>query len=152
MSFKYEIKDQKAVPTASIRTRTSLSQLPEVIQKSYKEISEHLADTGNFSSGAPFAIYYNMDINNFDVELGFPVAEKIGETDVIKNSLIPAGKVLQFTHIGPYWELEKTYDSAMNWIKENNISTTGTICEFYLNDPAVTPPVDLETEIRFFIR
>ncbi len=152
MSFKYEIKEQKDQPTASIRRRTSLNQLPDLIRKSYEDISKHLIKTGGVCSGAPFAIYYNMDVNNIDVELGFPVEKAISEKSEIINSQIPAGKVLQFTHIGPYNELEKTYGNAMKWIKENNISTTGTICEFYLNDPASTPPSDLETEIRFYIK
>ena len=152
MSFKYEIKEQRIQPTASIRTRTSLSHLPDTIRKSYQDISAHLEKTGVICSGAPFAIYYNMDINDIDVELGFPVGKDIREKNEIKNSMIPAGKVLQFTHIGPYSELEKTYGDAMRWVKENNISTTGTICEFYLNDPATTPPSDLETEIRFYIK
>jgi len=152
MSFKYEIKEQKIQSTVSIRTRTSLSQLPDLIRKSYEDISKHILETGGVCSGAPFAIYFNMDINDIDVELGFPVAKTIREKNEIKNSQIPAGKVLQFTHVGPYNELEKTYGNAMKWIKENNISTTGTICEFYLNDPASTPPSHLETEIRFFIK
>ena len=152
MSFKYEIKDQKAQSVASIRARTSISHLPDLIGKSYLEIGKHLGETGGICTGAPFAIYYNMDINDMDVELGFPVAKNIIEKNEIKNSQIPAGKVLLFTHIGPYNELEKTYGNAMNWIKENNITATGTVCEFYLNDPAVTPPSDLETEIRFFIK
>jgi len=152
MSFKYEIKEQKAQPVASIRTRTSLSQLPDTIRKSYQDISTHLEKTGVICSGAPFAIYYNMDINDIDVELGFPVAKNIIEKNEIKNSRIPAGKVLLFTHIGPYNELEKTYGNAMNWIKENTITATGTVCEIYLNDPATTPPSDLETEIRFYIK
>lgn len=152
MSFKYEIKEQKIQSTVSIRTRTSLSLLPDLIRKSYEDILKHLTESGGVCSGAPFAIYFNMDINDIDVELGFPVAKTIREKNEIKNSQIPAGKVLQFTHIGPYNELEKTYGNAMKWIKENNIATTGTICEFYLNDPASTPPSDLETEIRFFIK
>jgi effector-binding domain-containing protein len=152
MSFKYEIKEQKVQPTASIRTRTSVSKLPDVIQQSYETIGKHLEETEGQCIGAPFAIYYNMDINDLDVELGFPVAKPVKEKNEIKNSEIPAAKVLTFTHVGPYNELEKSYGQAMAWIKDNNINTAGTVCEFYLNDPDVTPPSDLETEIRFFLK
>lgn len=152
MSFKYEIKEQKSQQTLSIRTKTSLSQLPDVIQKSYNQIATHLNEYGGMCNGAPFAIYYNMDINDMDVELGFPVDGKQIEKGDIRNSQIPSGKVLQFTHVGPYNELEKTYGAAMNWIKENHITPTGTVCEFYMNDPETTSPNDLETEIRFYIK
>jgi len=151
MSFKYEIKDQKAQPVASIRTRTSVSKLPDVIGKAYGAIATHLEKTGGVCTGAPFAIYYNMDMNDLDVEMGFPVAKTVKENKEIKNSEIPGGKILTFTHVGPYNELEKTYGNAATWIKENNIKTNGIVCEIYENDPAVTPPDELITEIRFFL-
>ena len=152
MSFKYEVKEQKAQSTASIRTRTSVSQLPAVIGKSYGAIGKHLGQTGGVCTGAPFAIYYNMDINDLDVELGFPVAKSIKESDEIKNSQTPAGKAVMFTHVGPYSELEKTYRHAMDWMKESNFKESGIVCEFYLNDPTVTPPEDLITEIKIFLK
>ena len=152
MSFKYEVKEQKAQSTASIRTRTSLSKLPDIIGKAYGAIGKHLAETGGNCTGAPFAIYYNMDINDLDVELGFPVAESIRGNNEIKNSRTPAGKALEFTHVGPYNELEKAYRPAMNWIKESNFKESGLVCEFYMNDPAVTPPEDLVTEIKIFLK
>lgn len=152
MSFKYEIKEQKAQSTASIRTRTSVSQLPAVIGKAYGAIGKHLGETGGICTGAPFAIYYNMDVNDLDVEMGFPVAKSISENNEIKNSGTPAGKALEFTHVGPYNELEKAYRPAMSWMKENNFKESGIVCEFYLNDPAVTPPEDLITEIKIFLK
>lgn len=152
MSFKYEIKEQKTVPTASIRTRTSLSKLPDVIRKSYEAIGKHLEQTKGISNGAPFAIYYNMDINDLDVEMGVTVVNAVAEKSEIKNSEIPAGKVLTFTHVGPYSELEKTYGQAMAWMKENKIETNGIVCESYPNDPAVTPPSELITEIKLYLK
>jgi len=152
MSFKYEIKEQHAQPTVSIRTKTSLSKLPEVIHKSYDAIEKHIAKVGGTNAGAPFVIYYNMDINDLDVELGFPVAKNISEYHEVKNSQTPAGKALEFTHVGPYNELEKAYRPAMTWIKESNFKESGIVCEFYMNDPAVTPPEDLITEIKIFLK
>jgi effector-binding domain-containing protein len=152
MSFKYEVTTQKAQPAASIRTRTSVSKLPEVIKESYESIAKHLQQTGAVCSGAPFAIYYNMDINDLDVEMGFPVSSSIKEKGTIKNSAIPLGKVVCFSHVGPYSELEKTYGHAMNWMKENNFVGNGMVCEIYPNDPAVTPPDELITEIKFYLK
>lgn len=152
MSFKYEIKEQKAQSTASIRTRTSISQLPAVIGKAYGAIGKHLGETGGVCTGAPFAIYYNMDVNDLDVELGFPVAKSISENHEVRNSQTPAGKALEFTHVGPYNELEKSYRPAMTWIKESNFHESGIVCEFYMNDPVVTPPEDLVTEIKIFLK
>jgi effector-binding domain-containing protein len=152
MSFKYEITTQKTQPAVSIRKRTSVSKLPDVIKDSYESIAKHLEQTGGECSGAPFAIYYNMDINDLDVEMGFPVASSIKEKGEIKNSAIPVGKVVAFSHIGPYSELEKTYGYAINWMKENNFEGSGIVCEMYPNDPAVTPQDELVTEIKFYLK
>jgi effector-binding domain-containing protein len=152
MPIKCEILEQQTRPTASIRTKTTVSNLPKTIGEAYAEIGKHLEESGIVCAGAPFAIYYNMDINDLDVEMGFPVAAGIEEKGNIKNSCLPAGKVVSFRHVGPYTELEGAYNEAFAWIKENSIETGGIICEFYLNDPATTPPAELITEINFFLK
>lgn len=152
MPIKCEIKEQQLQSTVAIRTRTSISQLPDAFRQSYEAIGKHLEETGGVCVGAPFGIYYNMDINDLDVEIGFPVAKSITEKGNIKNSSIPSGKILTFTHVGPYSELEGAYNEAFVWIKENKVETSGIVCEFYPNDPAVTPPGELITEIVFFLK
>ena len=151
MSLKYEIKLLHSLQTASIRTKTTISNLPDTIVKSYGAIKEHLVTTGTNCSGVPFAIYYNMEINNLDVELGFPVAKNIVEKGEIKNSRVPGGKVVSFTHVGPYSELESSYNNAFGWIKQNMFKPNRMVCEFYLNDPDVTVPEDLITEINIYL-
>lgn len=152
MALKNEVKQQQAMPAVSIRTTTSISNLPATIGQSYEAIGKHLVENGVHPCGAPFAIYYNMDINDLDVEMGFPVSSKISEKGKIKNSVIPQGKVLSFTHVGPYTNLESAYNEAFEWIKANNIETSGIVCEFYPNDPAVTPPAELITEICMYLK
>ena len=39
MAYNCELKDQPAQPTLSIRTRTAVQNLPEVIGKSFGEIA-----------------------------------------------------------------------------------------------------------------
>ena len=37
------------------------------------EIAQYLAEQSEQPAGAPFVAYYNMDMQNLDVEIGFPV-------------------------------------------------------------------------------
>ncbi len=152
MAIKCEMKEIGVQKTASIRTRTSVSNLPETIRQAYQSIGILMSENGVECVGAPFAIYYNMDIQDLDVELGFPVSSRISEKGRIKNSFIPQGKVISFTHVGPYNELESAYNEAFEWIKQNNVETNGVVCELYHNDPAVLPPAELITEICMYLK
>lgn len=48
--------------------------------------------------------------------------------------------------------MEKSYNEAFEWIKQNNLDTNRVVCEFYKNDPAVTPPEKLITEIYIYLK
>jgi effector-binding domain-containing protein len=152
MPLKYEIKEVAQHASLAIRTRTSLQSLAETIGKSYGIIGKYISEVKAQCTGAPFVIYYNMDMNDLDVEMGFPVDKKYAGNENIKSSEVPGGKVLALTHIGPYNELERTYKEAMAYISENKIETTGIVCESYPNDPEVTPPAELQTDIMFYLK
>ncbi len=152
MSIKYEIKEVPAQKSLSVRTKTNVQQLPNLFGQVYGSIKNHMESNNLECAGSPFAIYYNMDMNDLDVELGFPASGSLAEKENIKSSIVPGGKVLMFTHVGPYNELEKVYGEAMAHIAQNKIETTGIVCESYPNDPAVTAPSELITEIKFYLK
>lgn len=152
MSLKYETKEIAPQTSLVIRTRTSLRNLPETISKSYEIMRKYIKGVNVQCTGSPFVIYYNMDMSDLDVEIGFQVDKKYAGKENIKSSEVPGGKVMMVTHIGPYKELEKTYKEAMAYISENKIETAGIVCESYPNDPGVTPPAELQTDIMFYLK
>jgi len=77
MTLKCELKEQPAQPILSVRTMTSVHELPQELGRIYGAIATYLAEIGEQPSGAPFAAYYNMDMDNLDVEIGFPVARPL---------------------------------------------------------------------------
>lgn len=79
MDFQCEIREQVAQPTLSIRTRTPIGDLPRLLGESYDKIAGYLAELGEEPAGAPFAAYYNMDMQDLDVEIGFPVGKSLVE-------------------------------------------------------------------------
>ncbi len=147
MSEDFDIKEQPLQLTASIRTRAKVQDLPEVIGRSYMAIIQYLNELGEPPVGVPFTAYYNMDMNDLDVEMGFPVANKIQEKDEIYSGEISAGKCVAAMHYGPYSEMEPTYEKIMKWINDKGYSMTGVSYEFYLNDPREVPEEKLETQI-----
>lgn len=149
MSYQCELREQPAQPTLAIRTRTSVQNLPQVIGKAYGDIAQYLAQLGQYPAGAPFAAYYNTDMENLDVELGFPVTKEVPGKDDIKASRIPGGKFAVVLHTGPYDKVGPAYEALAKWIAEKGYEVTGVAYEVYLNDPDETKPEDLKTQVMF---
>jgi effector-binding domain-containing protein len=147
MSYQCEVKEQPVQKTLSIRTRTAAQDLPQVFGEGYGKIAHYLEELGEQPIGPPFAAYYNMDMDNLDVELGFPVAQTLPGRAEIKAGEIPGSKVATCLHVGPYNEMEPAYTTLMQWMADNGYEATGVAYELYLNDPRETPPA--QTQIIF---
>jgi len=122
-------------PALSVRLTTSVEKLPQIIGESYGKIMAYMKETGTFMSDMPFVTYYNMDMQNLDVEMGFPVANPPAGNGEVKPGSVPAGKFITCMHRGPYMEIEPTYNEMMKWIEDNGFQPTGVMHEYYFNDP-----------------
>jgi effector-binding domain-containing protein len=149
MSYHCEVKEQPAQTTLSIRTRTAVQNLPRVLGEGYGQIAQYLGELGEQPAGPPFAAYYNMDMADLDVELGFPVGRKLAGRADIKVSGLPAGRVASCLYTGPYSDIEPAHTALAKWVAEHGYEVTGICYEFYLNDPDETPPAELQTEIIY---
>lgn len=144
-----QIIERKETPTLSVRYRTAAAELPNTMGPIYGEIAAHMAKKGIPFAGAPFALYYNMDMNDLDVEIGFPVpAAAPGEGRVAAGTL-PAGSFAIAKHTGPYTTIEETYNALTAFVKERSLQTETYMFEEYLNSPEDTPAEKLETVIYF---
>lgn len=115
----------------------------------YGLIMKYLSEIGEYPSGVPYAAYYNMDMQDLDVEAGFPVSKALPGKNEIMTGEILAGKHAACLHTGPYCESVPAYEALTQWVKDNGYTPTGVAFEFYLNDPAQTPESDLRTRIVF---
>jgi effector-binding domain-containing protein len=115
----------------------------------YGQIMAFLGQTGENPMGAPYAAYYNMDMEDLDVELGIPVGKPLKPQGDLKGGEIPAGKYASCVHTGPYNEVENAYTELTAWMEAEGHVPTGVAYEIYLNDPAETPPDQLLTEVLF---
>jgi effector-binding domain-containing protein len=94
-------------------------------------------------------MYHNMDMNNLDVEIGFPVTQASGGSGRVKPGKLPGGKAAVTLHVGPYDKIGEAYDRLTAFVKEQGLKPLEVCYEFYLNDPVETPPEELKTEIYF---
>jgi effector-binding domain-containing protein len=144
-----EIKVKQEQKTASIRLRTAVAGLKPELGKAYGEIMGLLGGQGVQPAGAPFAIYYNMDMNDLDVEMGFPVASPFRAGGRVKPGTIPGGRTAVSVHKGSYETMEKAYNDIAAFIAKEKAVARGLCYEVYLNDPQTVKPDDLLTEINF---
>ena len=91
-------------------------------------------------------------MQNMDIEIGVPIPKKLPEKDDIKVSEIPTGKYASCIYTGPYDKLEPAYNTLTQWAEKNGYVTSGIAYELYLNDPGVTPPEVLQTQILFLLK
>jgi len=149
MSYNCEVLEKTTQPALAIRTRTPVTDLPQIMGRSYQAIAQHLGEMGEQPSGPPYAAYFNMDMQDLDLEIGFPVSRALAGKAEIRSSEIPGGKHAACLYTGPYGDIGPAYEALMQWMAEKGYEATGVSYEFYLNDPTQTPPQELMTQIVF---
>lgn len=149
MGYQFELVDEKEQPVLSVRKRTSVGNLPQELGKAYGAIIQYIGEIGEMTEGPAFAAFYNMDMEDLDVEMGFLVPKPIPGKDDIRANIIPAGKQAVCMYKGPYSAVEPVYNGMAAWIAENGHVPTGVSYEFYYNSPQEVPESELLTKIVF---
>ena len=122
-------------PVLSIKTTTNMEKLPMLIGEIYGKIESYLKEIGEFPEDIPFVRFFNMEIENLEVEIGFPVYKELPEKGDIKFDYLPEMKAVYSMYLGPYQEMETSYNEVMKWIETNNLIPDGTFLEYYYNSP-----------------
>lgn len=149
MDYKIELTDQPAQPILAMRKRTPVGSLPQVLGEAYGAIIQYLAEIGVKPSGVAFAAYYNMDMEDLDVEMGFTVEKPLEGKGEIKAGEIPAGQQVSSTYKGPYEKMAPVYEAMTQWMTAGGHIPTGVSYEFYYNSPMEVPQSELLTKIVF---
>ena len=149
MPFTCEIKEVPVQQALTIRTRTSVQNLPQTLGQCFGAVAQYLGELGEQPAGAPFVAYYNMDMNDLDVGAGFPVSRKLVGNDKIKAGQIPGGKTGTCLYTGPYQEMPPAYEALTKLLTDKGLEPTGIVYEMYLNSPMDTDPSKLQTLILF---
>jgi effector-binding domain-containing protein len=152
MSYHCELLNRPAQPTLATRTRSAVQNLPQIVGQAYGAIAQYLGQMGEQPAGAPYVAYYNMDMQDLDIEIGFPVARPLPGQGNIQPSQIPGGQAAACLHVGPYDQVGKAYEALTQWLQANGRAATGVAYEIYLNDPTSTPPEALQTQVVMPLR
>ena len=152
MSYQCELINHPAQNVLSIRTHAAVPDLPTVLPQLFGAVAQYMGQLGQPITGAPLVAYYNMDMQNMDIEVGYPVAQKLPGQGNIQFSQMAGGKAAACLYIGPYDQIQRAYETLTQWMQAHSYEGTGVCYEVYLNDPAQNPPEALQTQIMFLIK
>ena len=77
MTLPCSVQEETPQPSLVVRARTTVNDLPRLVGESYGRITGYLAELGETPSGPPFAAYHNADMQDLEVEIGFPVSKPL---------------------------------------------------------------------------
>ena len=152
MTYECERIEQSAQPTLVVRRRRAVERLPEVLGPAWGLVMARAADVGAEPVGAPFAAFFNTDMQDLDVAIGFVVDRVVAGAGEVEAGEIPAGTAVQCMHVGPFDRLGEAYAAVRSWMGERGLEHAGPAFEHYLDDPDDTPIEQVRTLIVIPVR
>ncbi len=131
---KISLLEQPEQHVLSIRTTIHFDHYPNTAKQAYEKIMAYAEGNGLLFSSGPFVCYHNADLENLDVEMGFPIAKPISGDDDIVGYTIPVQKVVSGIFLGAYEDTDPLMIQIIQWIEAHGYEQQGTIFNYYMND------------------
>lgn len=144
----FRIVERHERPTAGIRDRVPMADLPQFFSRAFGETMGVIAAQGARPSGPPFGKYYGRPDALVDVEAGFPVSAPIRPVGDVVPGVLPGGRVVEAVHLGPFDTMGETYAQLERDMQAAELTPGDVMWESYLTDPGVEPdPSKWRTQI-----
>lgn len=132
MSYPCAVETQAAQPVLYVRTRGAMQSLPQIIGAGYAAIGAYLAEAGATPVGPPYVAYHNADLQDLDVEMGFPVAGPLPGKGKVQYRILPACRVATCLFTGPYDQMGRAYEALQAWMAAEGLAPAVQMYEWYL--------------------
>lgn len=145
--FPCAIRECALRHTLSIRFRSPVQDLPKHFGRIYAAIGQYIGELHERPAGGVYAAYYNLDMQDMDIEAGYTTLKPLPGKGEIQAGEIPGGMFGICNYTGPYDEIGPAYELLTQYIAEHGYRPSGVAYEWYLNGPADVPPQYLKTDI-----
>jgi effector-binding domain-containing protein len=115
---------------AGIRVQVPMAELLETFGPIYEKVSNAVTAGGGDIIGPAYACYFGEPTDIVDVEIGFGISEPV-EADGILVTQVSATDAVVGTHVGPYEQLEDSYEKLVPWMVTNDIDLADHMYELY---------------------
>jgi effector-binding domain-containing protein len=135
VTYEIEIREVPARRVATIRERVPMTVIGKEMGEGFGEVARGVEAAGSSIDGMPFAIFHEMDPDEVDLELGFPVSGEV-ESGRVHGSIEDPSRMVCTMHVGPYEEVAPAYEALTAWIESHGERPGGPPREVYLNEPS----------------
>ena len=144
---KVVIKEGESFRYAYMEFGGSFDQMEKSIQKFMGEFfKQGLAPAGPF-----LGVYFNdprkVKPEELKWSLGFPVSKDVKVEAPLKKAEFKHKTVAVYLHIGPYENMEKSYDKIFKYAEDNGYKILWPTYDKYLNNTMQVKPEELKTEV-----
>jgi effector-binding domain-containing protein len=123
---------------AGIRVQVPMAELHDVFGPTFEKVAQAVTYAGGDIIGPAYACYFGEPTEVVDVEIGFGIAEPVA-SDEFTVTQVSAADVVVGTHIGPYEQLEDSYEHLVPWMVANDIDLADHMYELYDTMPDEDP-------------
>lgn len=140
MSYTIETRQIAAQPVATIRVETPPAEMDSVQDTALPEVRGYLESAGVPPSGPSFVRYHHIDLEQADIEVGFPVSAPVRGAGRVAAGELPGGTVAVTNHFGSYDTLPAAYDALAQWLEAHGHNPMATApWTIYWTDPGEEP-------------
>jgi len=140
-----ELEPQHAI---ALRGDVKVADIPAFFERAFVSSAAAAGAAGIEIVGPPFGYYPDMPTETVAIEAGFPVAGPVEPTGDVQALVLPGGRAVVVTHIGPYETMVETYAQLQAWMERENHQPAAGMWESYLSDPHLEPdPAHWRTKI-----
>lgn len=148
MDFQCAIEEQRPRPTLCVKTHAPVTALPKVLGQAFGELMGAIAGQGAQIVGEPYVAYRNRNMEDLDLEIGFPVSQPLAARGRAEPGTLQGGKWASTLFVGPYDKVAPAWDALERFIDATGHEPGGPAYEFYFDGPE-TPPEKTRTRLTF---
>jgi effector-binding domain-containing protein len=142
------VVEHQEQPVAVLREEVPMTELTEFFARAFGTVAAALPAQHRRIVGPPFAKYHGTPGATVDVAAGFPVDSPVAAGGEVRPDTLPAGRVYEAVHIGPYDKLEQTYSEIAERMAADDERPAEVMWEYYLSGPEEQPdPTQWRTRV-----
>jgi effector-binding domain-containing protein len=122
-------------PTAVIRAKVPMEELPAFFDRAFQRLPQVLADQQAEVVGAAFALHHAVPTEVADLEVGFATRSPIEADGDVEPSRLPGGRMARMVHRGAFDGLGESWGRLQAWIGEQDLTPGEALWEVYLTEP-----------------
>ena len=146
--LKFQIKNVSPQYVLLLKGKSSVKNIGLDMGSMYGKIYGYMGTKTINPVGPPIALYFSEPGPEWEIGVAVPVPEGTVGQGTIESTTLPGGKMVSTMHIGPYENLDESWNALSDWMKKSKYNPAGPGREVYLlGPPQESDPAKFRTEL-----